>query len=172
MKVSVQPLGLNADDLNTTDKPPFSGNAGTRPNLTVSPGRPRVLGPDYAPSTLFQGMNSQIQICLACSRRLFRRADLEAFPVEAEYSEDRVPDRPCATSIPGPYSANNPGLGIGHVDDPPAADATHLLLSPVKSPLAANHSDGHCCPFTGNAHGTLPLTVQGLGPRGVHLLGQ
>ncbi|GMN74555.1 hypothetical protein TIFTF001_053881 [Ficus carica] len=76
------------------------------------------------------------------------------------------------TSIPGPYSASNPGLGIGHIDDPPAADATHLLLSPVKSPPAANHSDGHCCPFTGDAHGTLPLTVQGLGPRGVHLLGQ
>ncbi|GMN55562.1 hypothetical protein TIFTF001_024675 [Ficus carica] len=76
------------------------------------------------------------------------------------------------TSIPGPYFASNPGLGIGHVDDPPAADATHLLLSPVKSPPAANHSDGHCCPFTGDAHGTLPLTVQGLGPRGVHLLGQ
>ncbi|GMN70978.1 hypothetical protein TIFTF001_055497 [Ficus carica] len=76
------------------------------------------------------------------------------------------------TSIPGPYSASNPGLGIGHVDDPPAADATHLLLSPVKSPPAANHSDGHCCPFTGDAHDTLSLTVQGLGPRGVHLLGQ
>ncbi|GMN24546.1 hypothetical protein TIFTF001_050330, partial [Ficus carica] len=76
------------------------------------------------------------------------------------------------TSIPGPYSACNPGLGIGHVDDPPAADATHLLLSLVKSPPAANHSDGHCCPFTGDAHGALPLTVQGLGPRCVHLLGQ
>ncbi|GMN48427.1 hypothetical protein TIFTF001_017594 [Ficus carica] len=75
------------------------------------------------------------------------------------------------TSIPGPYSASNPGLGIGHVDDPPAADATHLLLSPLKSPPAANHSDEHCCPFTGDAHGTLPLTVQGLRPRGVHLLG-
>ncbi|GMN23398.1 hypothetical protein TIFTF001_040454 [Ficus carica] len=62
------------------------------------------------------------------------------------------------TSIPGPYSASNPGLGIGHVDDPPAADATHLLLSPVKSPPAANHSDGHCCPFTGDAYGTLLLT--------------
>ncbi|GMN66098.1 hypothetical protein TIFTF001_035162 [Ficus carica] len=76
------------------------------------------------------------------------------------------------TSIPGPYSASNPGLGIGHVDDPPAADATHLLLSPVKSPSAAKHSDRHCCPFTGDVHGTLPLTVQGLGPRGVHLLCQ
>ncbi|GMN49654.1 hypothetical protein TIFTF001_018821 [Ficus carica] len=41
------------------------------------------------------------------------------------------------TSIPGPYSSSNPGLGIGHVDDPPAADATHLLLSPVKSPPAS-----------------------------------
>ncbi|GMN21288.1 hypothetical protein TIFTF001_042563 [Ficus carica] len=35
---------------------PFSENTGTRPNLTVSPGRPRVLGPDYASSTLSQGM--------------------------------------------------------------------------------------------------------------------
>ncbi|GMN30718.1 hypothetical protein TIFTF001_041495 [Ficus carica] len=68
------------------------------------------------------------------------------------------------TSIPGSYSASNPGLGIGHVEDPPAADATHLFLSPVKSPPAANHSDRHCCPFTGDAHGTLPLTIQGLGP--------
>ncbi|GMN46322.1 hypothetical protein TIFTF001_015508 [Ficus carica] len=76
------------------------------------------------------------------------------------------------TFIPGSYSASNPGLGIGHDDDPLAADATHLLLSLVKSPRAANHSDGHCCPFTGDAHGTLLLTVQGLGPRGVHLLGQ
>ncbi|GMN58479.1 hypothetical protein TIFTF001_027582 [Ficus carica] len=75
------------------------------------------------------------------------------------------------TSIPGPYSASNPGLGIGHVDDPPTADATHLLLSPVKSPPAANHSDGHCCPFTADAHGTLPLTAQDLGPCGIHLLG-
>ncbi|GMN53224.1 hypothetical protein TIFTF001_022361 [Ficus carica] len=76
------------------------------------------------------------------------------------------------TSIPGPYSASNTGLGIGHVDDPPTADITHLLVSPVKSPPAANHSDGHCCPFTSDTHGTLSLTVQGLGPRGVHLLGQ
>ncbi|GMN59472.1 hypothetical protein TIFTF001_028562 [Ficus carica] len=97
---------------------------------------------------------------------------LEAFPVEpstlgTEYRTGLAP-----TSTPGPYSASNPGLGIGHVDDPPAVDATHLLLSPVKSPPAANHSDGHCCRFTGDTHGTLPLTVEGLRPRGVHLLGQ
>ncbi|GMN27417.1 hypothetical protein TIFTF001_044115 [Ficus carica] len=34
----------------------FSENTGTRPNLTVSPGRPRVLGPDCAPSTLSRGV--------------------------------------------------------------------------------------------------------------------
>ncbi|GMN34285.1 hypothetical protein TIFTF001_004599 [Ficus carica] len=56
MKASVRPPGLNAGDLNMADKPPFSENTGTRPNLTVSPGRPRVLGPDCAPSTLFRGM--------------------------------------------------------------------------------------------------------------------
>ncbi|GMN21313.1 hypothetical protein TIFTF001_042560 [Ficus carica] len=35
---------------------PFSENTGTRPNLTVSSGRPRVLGPNCAPSTLSRGM--------------------------------------------------------------------------------------------------------------------
>ncbi|GMN27993.1 hypothetical protein TIFTF001_001891 [Ficus carica] len=38
------------------DQMQFSENTSTRPNLTVSPGRPRVLGPDCAPSTLSQGI--------------------------------------------------------------------------------------------------------------------
>ncbi|GMN55707.1 hypothetical protein TIFTF001_024822 [Ficus carica] len=172
MKASVQPPGLNADDLNTTDKPPFSGNTGTRPNLTVSPGRPRI--PETVHLYTFPNW-SDLRVAFSAWRvlgapsvkQILKPSLSKPSTLGTEYRTGLAP-----TFIPGPYSANNPGLGIGHVDDPPAADATHLLLSPVKSPPAANYSDGHCCPFTGDAHGTLPLTVQGLGPRGIHLLGQ
>ncbi|GMN22113.1 hypothetical protein TIFTF001_043453 [Ficus carica] len=38
------------------DQMSFLENTGTRPNLAVSPGRPQVLGPDCAPSTLSRGV--------------------------------------------------------------------------------------------------------------------
>ncbi|GMN66609.1 hypothetical protein TIFTF001_035675 [Ficus carica] len=185
MKASVRPPGLNVGDMNTADKPPFSENTTRRRSRrTRAPEQilPSHQGdPEYSDQIIPGTVHlytfpdwSDLRVAFSAWRvlgapsaeQILKPSLSKPSTLGTKYRTGLAP-----TSIPGPYSASNPGLGIGHVDDPPVADVTHLLLSPVKLPPAANHADGHCCPFTGDAHGTLPLTVRGLGPRGVHLLG-
>ncbi|GMN51912.1 hypothetical protein TIFTF001_021060 [Ficus carica] len=174
MKASVRPPGLNVGDLNMADKLPFSENTTRRRSRrTRAPDQilPSHHGdPEYSDQIMLRApsLGESWRVLGAPSAEQILKPSLSKPSTLG--TEDRIGLAP--TFIPGPYSASNPGLDIGHVDDPPAADAAHQLPSHVKSPPAANHSDKQCYPLVGDAHGVLLLTDQGLGPRGAHLLGQ
>ncbi|GMN51916.1 hypothetical protein TIFTF001_021061 [Ficus carica] len=174
MKASVRPPRLNVGDLNTADKPPFSENTTRRRSRkTWAPDQilPSHQGdPEYSDQIVLRApyLGESWRVLRAPSAEQILKPSLSKLStLGTEYRTGLAP-----TSIPEPYSASNLGLGIGHVDDPPAADAAHQLPSHVKSSAAANHSDKHCYPLAGDDYGVLLLTDQGLGPRGAHLLGQ